>query len=59
MFLDKNECRPGAAGDKCAASTGSVCNNVPGSFYCSCKEGYQQKNPGDSSQCSGIGSSTL
>ena len=45
LGLDINECAEGS--HECQ----HICNNTPGSFHCSCFDGYQLNN--DSTTCSG------
>ncbi len=41
--LDVDECADGAAGGGLACS--QICANAPGSFSCSCAEGYSYRDP--------------
>ena len=36
VHADINECEVGNGGCQ------QICNNVPGFYYCSCKDGYEQ-----------------
>lgn len=40
--IDVDEC--GATTNPCASQNNTVCINNPGSYVCSCKNGYQKEN---------------